>query len=138
MDSNIIFRGEDKLISFTVADSFGTLINLTGYTGIVVQIIDSNENVLAKYSRELLSGHNNVDFEEFDQTINRGGFQVKLQSAVTKAIPIGKICFEIKFQSNEPAYDNNTFDQIVRIEKANNQKTFEVKDARTKHLINLS
>ncbi len=139
MESNSIYRGEDKVIVFTVKDDSGTVVDLaTGFTGVIVHLVDSDENVLAKYSRETIADHNSDDFIQLDQTTDTGKFQVLVQSVDTLSSPLGKIYFEVKFQSANGAFDNGTFDQIVRIETADNGKAFELKSAKTKHITSLS
>lgn len=106
---NKIYKGEDKTISLTVKDN-GVAVDLDAtYNGILCYLYYYTGDVLAKYSKETLTG-----FDSLTVTDSANGvFQVKLQSAVTKTAKKGDVYAEIKTQATDVLYDSSSFHSIV-------------------------
>jgi len=105
------YQGDDVLITFTLKDSTGAVIDLATYNGIICYISDEDDTNLGKYSKDTLSGFNTADFSVTDSA--NGQFQIKLQSSVTSAATAGKDIFaEIKVQKNDADWANSEFHTI--------------------------
>ena len=53
---NELYAGEDKKIFLTVSDADG-LIDLTGFDNVLCHIVNSKNEVVAKFSRSVLAGY---------------------------------------------------------------------------------
>jgi len=134
-----IRRGEDKVITITLNNENGTAINLsTAYAGLVCYLTTDDGNILEQYSRETLTGHNSSDFNQLDQSTNTGQFEIRLQSAVTKAAPIGKFFFEIKAQATDANFTDSTFQTVARVSSSTGPVDFEFVNAVTKNIDTLA
>lgn len=120
------YAGEDIEIQFTVSDGNGA-VPLSGYDGIIcIFYFASSKTVLGKYSKDVLAGYNSADFVVVDSP--NGIFKIRIQSDVTRqATQFGAVHAEIKVQTQNNDYDNNTYHTLVR-----NIRCFELEDALSK------
>lgn len=90
---NEILTGEDKKILLTISDADG-LIDLTDFDNVLCHIVDSKNEVVAKYSRSVLSdyllmtqvGLNVLEInlkKDITATLNRGTYKIEV---ITKKV----------------------------------------------------
>ena len=100
-----MYQGEDKVIDFVLKKADGTVQNLNDLTNVVVLIIDSGGNVLEKYSREVLAGFNNTDFDVTNAIL--GEFSINMRRSVTLTACTGTLKFEIKVSETNVDFTSN-------------------------------
>lgn len=110
-DSESIIKGVDKEIEFTILDSADNPINIAGLLGAVVILYYNETKKLVKYSinskigfEDIITGYDDVN----------GKLKVLLQSEITKNAEVGKIYAELKIQTTNASYENNTFNSAVK------------------------
>lgn len=115
--TDLIFKGEDRELNFTLLESDNvTPVNLsTGILDLVVWLyarVGNEDIVLQKYSKDVLSGHDNNNLVITDAA--QGRFTIRLQAEITRTAREGMLLAEIKARFTNTNYSNNTFDTIVR------------------------
>lgn len=114
--TDIIHKGEDRELQFTLLESDGTTpVNLTTeLLDLVVWLYAKagTDTVLKKYSRDALTDHDNNNLVITDAAA--GEFTIRLQAETTRLAREGMLLAEIKARFTNTDYSNNTFDTIVR------------------------
>jgi len=104
--TDLIIQGGDYELDFVISDDAGTAIDLTTLAGyiVILYLKDKNNTVLQQYSRQTKPGFKSLT--ETDAT--NGKFQVKLQSADTKTGREEIIFAEVKIETADVTFDDNT------------------------------
>lgn len=105
-----IIKGVDKEIEFTILDSNSAPINPSTVIGIVVVIYYDENNDLVKYSKNSKVGYENI-ITGYDDS--NGKIKILLESATTKDAKRGLIYAEVKLQTTNAAYVNNTYNEAA-------------------------
>ena len=121
------YAGDDIEIQFTVKDN-GTVVDLSGYTGIICVFYYPNGDVLGRYSLNTVTGYNSDDLEVV--VAANGTFKVRIQSDVTRAASkFGEIRAEIKVEASNADYTDSTYHTLVR-----DVRCFQLFDSKSKNV----
>lgn len=126
--ATIAYRGEDLPVTLTITDGSNPvdLATLEGY--IAIFYFAESGKVLDKFSKNTIAGYGDV--EETDAP--NGEFECKIQSAVTAAAEEGTVLVEVKTQTNDVEYTDNSFNTVVR-----DLEVCELCDAKSKDVTDL-
>lgn len=105
-----IIKGVDKEIEFTITDSAGVAIDPSSLIGIVIILYYNENNVLRKYSKNVKTGYGDV-ITGYDDV--NGKVKVRLESSSTVNAKVNVLYAEIKLQTTNNDYENNTFNDVV-------------------------
>lgn len=107
-----IYKGDDKVIRVTMTDSDGLtpidLADLEGYIAILYYRVGNL--VIKKWSKNPLTGYSGIT----EVTPASGIFDVYLEAVDTKGLNEGDVDLEVKIQTENSAFDNDTFHTIAR------------------------
>lgn len=118
----IIYRGEDKIISFTLTDGDDAPLIINDLTGIIVLLYHQHK-VIARYSIHPLTGYGPITTVDS----NGGIISLMLTAEVTRNAPLGKLRAEIKVRiTPSDTFDSIAVAELADIEEARsrNETTF--------------
>lgn len=111
-EKTYLHRGADANIEITVNEKGSdpvTPYDLTGVLGIIVLLYQEGGKVLAKYSKNTLTGYKTLTVDADPAT---GKITFTLEAADTKEALIKPIYAEIKISTSAAGLDGNDFDLI--------------------------
>jgi hypothetical protein len=111
MAREFIYKGGDKKIELTISND-GEPLDLTTLAGYIVVIYNKlNNNVVQKYSKNAATGYKDILVTNAPEGI----IQVNLQVSEIANLSEGtEIDAEIKTQVTDAAFENSTFQSLVR------------------------
>lgn len=110
MSRTVIYKGDDKTIRLSITEN-GVAYDLTAVQGYIIYLYYAKGNkILKKYSKNVIEG-----FDTLSEVDAAGGVvDIYLQKADTKEAAIGDIDLEVKIQTENLEFDENTFHTITR------------------------
>lgn len=102
--ANKFVQGGDYTLQITATDEAGVVIDLTTLAGYIFIIFYSDNTVLQQYSEQTKAGFKPLI--RHDET--NGIFRVLLQSADTKIARVEEIFGEVKLETVDVNFDDNT------------------------------
>jgi hypothetical protein len=120
------YRSESIRVKVTVLVN-AVVSNLSLYSGIVVMLYYDNNQVLAKYSRDVLTGYDNTNFVIIDNAAGR--FDILIQPSVTIPSNADEIKMEVLVQKSDALWESSTWRRIV-----SDVTVLRLKDSKTKNV----
>ncbi len=119
------YKGETTTIKVTVKVN-DVVADLNGYTGIVFIVYVESGKVLQKYSRDVLAGHDSINFKVIDAAAGR--FNIIIQPSITLTANTDDYKGEIQVQKADADMELSTWKKI-----AGDITLFRLKDAKSKN-----
>lgn len=120
------YRSESIRVKVTVLVN-AVVSDLSLYSGIVVMLYYDNNQVLAKYSRDVLTGYDNTNFVIIDNAAGR--FDILIQPSVTIPSNADEIKMEVLVQKSDALWESSTWRRIV-----SDVTVLRLKDSKTKNV----
>lgn len=121
------YRSEAIRVKVTVTVN-NVAANLALYSGIVAWLYYDNSQILEKYSRDVLTDHDNTNFIVIDSAAGR--FDILIQPSLTIPQNVDIIKMEVQVQKDDALWEDDTWRRI-----ASDVIVVQLKDAKTKKIL---
>ena len=117
----VTYKGDTVRKEFVIRTNSVAVNLATTYSNITAWLIDADDTVLQKYSRETLAGHDTADFDQLNQTTFTGRFDINVQRAITLAAATGAYKWVLKVFAVDADFANSVALESFEVTTENSQ-----------------